>query len=120
MRGQEALGGAADQRRIHHSVPSEDLAKRTRADQTDAVTVDRFPHTDEDQTQTSEAAAEAKAKAAPPPGPRPESSVSTSTLTPAGRRDHSGDITADLSDEELSAMFWTVSSSEVGIIISYL
>jgi len=27
---------------------------------------------------------------------------------------------AELSDEERSAMFWTVSSSQVGIIISYM
>jgi len=38
VRGQEALGGAADQRRIHHTVPSEILAERTRADQAEAVT----------------------------------------------------------------------------------
>ena len=39
-------GGAADQRRIHHSVPLENLSKRTRADQAEAVTADRAPHTD--------------------------------------------------------------------------
>ena len=140
MRGQEALGGAADQRRIHHIVPSENPAKRTRADQAEAVTADRAPHIHQAEAVTADRAAHAGAKAARPfgPGPRPESTEPPFSPAPAadprqaevaedgisvhvhidtaGRRDHSGDITA----EELSAMFWTVSSSEVVIIISCL